>query len=827
MQLPGSQSSIKGKIVIAFLISFIALAGSYWVNKTAFWEIHKSVEDLSSPNKKLIVVNNIFTEINETEKIFRDLVSSDNGRSLKAFTRHSKTMVLLADSLGKLCADNPHQVSLIDSINNLLKVREHLLLNYAEFRRVLKSNNDVLEQTKLLDSIITINTPKVDSTVLTNERNNVITKIDSVEIQAPEEEKRGFWKKLFKASKKEPKRIRQIIRQEINTKVDTVLHTRTDDVTEQVQKIINDIVAEQQARRKKFFKHESQLAVFENSFNTKITSLLSEVNKDILHKTATTYSSAEGSINRSINRIFVIMLIFIVATGIIAFLMLTDVTKSNRYKLLLEQANEETHNQSLSRQRFLSNMSHEIRTPLQSIIGYTEQMTQQEIPNKNYIKAVQTSSEHLLSVINEILDYNRIISGIFTFEKIDFDIKKVVNEVISILKFPAEQKGLELVYHDDEISTNYLNGDPFRLKQVLLNLLGNAIKFTEKGRVTLRISSQFNGNKEVYEFIIEDTGIGIPKDMLEIIFNRFERVNLPLEQRYSGTGLGLGIVKALVEGQGGTIRAMSDQGLGSRFTFHIPYDKGHKVETDASVSFLEVNKFEGLVWLVDDDKWILNLCHDILSKHHINHQSFNAPEDLLNASYTTEPALVLIDIRMPGINGLQLFDRIKHKFSAATKFIALTAQALPEERAEILEHGFDGILLKPFREQELMLLFKMKAKPNDIQASSSAFSGWDRGVLQRMLNDDDVTKILRQYLLETKNDIALLEDTLMAQNAVEASVLLHRISGRTSQIGAKELGTVLRKLEIEIHNHQVMDEAEIQSAIEKMKALMIEIEASC
>ena len=827
MQFSRFESSIKGKIIIAFLISLIALGGSYWVNKTAFSEIHKSVADLTYPNKKLIVVNNIFTEINETEKLFRNLVTHDDNQSFKQFAAHSKKMVLLSDSLSKLCAGNKYQLNLIDSINSLFKVRERLLLNYAEFRRVLKTNSDILQQTKLLDSIITANAPKVDSTVLTNEQNNTITKIDSVEIPQAVDEKRGFWRKLFKASKKEPTKIRQIIRQETKTKVDTVLHTQKDDVTELVQKIINDIVEEQKIRRKKFLSHENQLANFENSFNTKITSLLSEVNKDILTKTESTYNNAEGSINKSINRIYIIISIFILATAIISFLMLADITKSNRYKLLLEDANEETHRQGLSRQRFLSNMSHEIRTPLQSIIGYTEQLSQQELPDKNYIKAVQTSSEHLLSVINEILDYNRIISGIFTFESVDFDIKNVVNEVISILKYQAAQKNIELIYDEALVHEAFLNGDPFRLKQVLLNLLGNAIKFTEKGNVSLIITNQQEGDKEWYEFRVSDTGIGIPNDMLEIIFNRFERINLPFEQRYSGTGLGLGIVKALVEGQGGSITAESESGKGSCFTFKIPYQKGNHPSRKMDLGMMASTSFTGNVWLVDDDKWILNLTHDILTKYGIEHTSFNAPEELLHYEYTTEPAIVLIDIRMPGMNGMQLFDKIKNKFSGKTKFIALTAQALPEERTEILEHGFDNILLKPFKEQDLMSLFKMTARPKDnVGTFKNRESGWDCTVLQGMLSKEEVAKILEQYLIETKNDIAMLKDAVNSSDVGAASILLHRISGRTSQIGAKDLGMLLRKLEIEIHNHNRIEHEPLNAAIAKMKDLMEEIESS-
>jgi len=816
-------SSIRGKIIIAFLISLFALIGSYVVNKLAFGEIRDSVENLSNPNRKLITVNSIFFEMNESEKSFRNLVINDE--SARAFITHSGNMKSLSDSLRVLCYGNDYQVKLIDSISKFLDIREQLLLNYVEFRRALKSNNNIFRQTKLLDSIISLERAKVDSVVFINEQKKTTTKIDSVAVNR-EGEKKGFFRKLFGAAKKEPEKMQQIIQREINVQTDTIIHLKKDQISAEVQQIIGDIEKEQNIRRKRFFNRETELAAFENSFNNKITNLLSEVQKDIVYQTGLTHSQAEKSISRSSIRIYVIIASFFLFAAILFVLMLVDVTKSNKYRQLLENAKDEAEFHSLSRQRFLSNMSHEIRTPLQSIIGYSEQIKDRQQPDRNYMDAIQHSSKHLLHVINEILDYDSINSGKFVFEQKDFEIRQTVWDVISILSFQAEQKGIELKCN--EIAEQHINGDPHRLKQILLNLIGNAIKFTDKGFVSLDVQHQVTGNKEHYTFSVRDTGIGIPFDMQDKIFEQFEQINLPFEQRYKGTGLGLSIVKALVEGQGGHISVKSEPGKGACFTFGITYEKATDIIAISDNNSRPQQAYTGNVWLVDDDNLILQLCSDILKKHGVHYTAFHSAEALINYKNDEKPDMILVDIRMPGMNGIQLFDHIRKQYGAAIKVIALTAQALPEERAEILAHGFDSILLKPFTEPDLMALFNNDIVKVNSKNAPQTFRFLNTSPLENMLsgNKDDLIHILQQYKTDTIADIKSAETALQAEDTAELSLLLHRLSGRTSQIGSKELGMQLRKLEIEAHNNpEALNKDGIENAITDLRALMFEIDS--
>lgn len=817
MDRPSFNKSILTKIIIAFLIALGALGASYFVNKLAFTEIKTSVNDLSFPNRKLIVVNNLFFEVNETEKSFRNLITSDKEVSLKSFLLHSNKMKVLTDSLALLCVENSYQSGLTDSVRKLLSVRERMLLKYAEFRQVVNANSSLLKQTQILDSIIVNNQGSRDSLLLSSQRRRIVTQIDSIEIKS--NDKRSLWKKIFGGKPEDSVKIKRVVKSEVNTNVDTLLQTNRDSLLPQIQMAIAEMAEDQKQRRKLFLTREAKLENFENAFNSRIIQLLSEVEKDILHQTRETHYRAETIIREGIHRIYLIFLFFIVAAVIIALFLLADISRSNKYKQLLLKAKEEAEANSLARQRFLSNMSHEIRTPLQSVIGYTEQLKLQSSPDVKALDAIQLASEHLLNVINEVLDYNRIISGNFVFEQENFELNGLMNDVIAVLSYQANQKGLKLLYDESKVGNVFLKGDAFRLKQILLNLISNAIKFTNEGSVSVEMDTVVRNGQTFYSFCITDTGIGIPEAEQTIIFNRFEQSNLPASQKYAGSGLGLSIVKLLVEAQGGSISVKSKPGEGSSFFFEIPYEIGNAVDKKETAIKVTTVAVEQYVWLLDDDLMILNLCSAILNKYKIRHRIFKSATEMLEADTSPAPDIVMLDIRMPDINGIQLVDKIKHKLPATTRFIAITAQSLPEEHADILQGGFDRILLKPFTQADLLALFKQDQRPLKEGVAHKVIHELNRSLGQSLADE-----ILAQFVIETKSDLLILENALRTVDKDQTVLLLHRIAGRSAQLGFKEVANGFRKQEILVHNLGEMNQQGIQASIDALSALLVEIE---
>ena len=531
------------------------------------------------------------------------------------------------------------------------------------------------------------------------------------------------------------------------------------------------------------------------------------------------------------------MLGFFFLTAVMAYFIFTDITKSNDYREQLEEAKEEAEYHSMAKQRFLANMSHEIRTPLQSIIGYAEALKNEEKPRKQDLETLHSASEHLLYLVNEVLDYSRIISDRFTFEDRVFSINPLLNEVVQVLRPNALAKGLVLRLENLLRPNLYLHGDPFRLRQVLYNLLTNAIKFTENGEVVLKVAGHESGNLAKIEFQVSDTGIGLSKEQTERIFNQFEQADPSIQRRYGGTGLGLSIVKALVEGMSGSVHVTSKQGEGTTFFVTTSMKKADTLEL-AEETPERSYRINGKVWLVDDDAFILKWCSSVLEMNGIPHTAFSSAEEVLSRPWNDEVKFVLTDMRMSGMNGAELVKRLRKSAPDDVKFFVLTAQALPEERKKLLGMGFDGYLMKPFHSRDLLELLEASSAPEIAQPPVAPAEGntedqvphnldFDFSMLTEMTCGDEslLREILDQFVKDSRSDIDSLRHHIAAGELDHAQELMHRMAGRTGQIGARDLSARFRNLEIALRENPLeVSEKEMTQVVNDAASVVEQVE---
>ena len=388
-----------------------------------------------------------------------------------------------------------------------------------------------------------------------------------------------------------------------------------------------------------------------------------------------------------------------------------DVTPQKLLEASLREAKGQAEISTRVKQDFLANMSHEIRTPMNAILGMSQLLTKTELtgPQTSYLHAITSSAENLLVIINDILDLSKIEAGRMAVEHIGFSPAQVCTQVEKTLHFKAEEKGLNFVTHLGSGVPDVLLGDPYRITQVLLNLAGNAVKFTENGTVdvlcTLVAAPCEDGLAEI-EFAIQDTGIGIEAGFLAQVFDDFSQEDSSITRQFGGTGLGLGISKKLVELMGGELRidSQKNQGTTSRFALRLP------IGTGQDVPHKEVSDLSGLQYSLRGKRILLvedNAFNRMLATIFLTNSEMVVTE-ALNGQVAVELAqvqdfdLILMDVQMPVMNGYQATAVLRQQMGLAVPIIALTANAITGEREKCLAAGMNDYLTKPFQETSLM-----------------------------------------------------------------------------------------------------------------------------
>ena len=428
----------------------------------------------------------------------------------------------------------------------------------------------------------------------------------------------------------------------------------------------------------------------------------------------------------------------------------------------------------------IATVSHEIRTPLSGIIGFTDLLRESELNSEQryQVNAIQSASKALMDIINELLEYSKLSAGLELFEEIDFNFYSIIQDVSYLCKTLMLAKDVNLdVELDPDIPIN-LVGDPSKLSQVLLNLLGNSIKFVEKGRIQLKVRCLQDSKESVLlQFEIVDTGIGISEVDLEHIFNSFKQAKQHTYSKYGGTGLGLSIVKQIVQKLGGEIRVSSQLGKGTTFTFTLPYKKGTSVAgvKDNGMT-LSPEEVKGMRILVFED----NPMNQRLIEQRL--QAWGCKAYITeNASYglrileTKVVDMVLMDLRMPVMSGFEITRVIRqHKEKAinTVPVIALTADFTAEDKVECDQEGINDYILKPYTPEELLqkIIINKKAK----KRTKAVMAEPNCSQVKQAAETFDLNQVLNR---ECMGDITMLEEliSLYHKNALEfiGKVRLH------------------------------------------------------
>jgi PAS domain S-box-containing protein len=485
----------------------------------------------------------------------------------------------------------------------------------------------------------------------------------------------------------------------------------------------------------------------------------------------------------------------------------SDITDRKNKEVELNEAKEKAEESGRIKQEFLSVVSHEIRTPLNGIIGMSNllQKTQLSPQQSDYLNTIQISSENLSLIINSILDFSKIESGLLNIQAIPFNLKKILQNIINSNEFKAEQKGLGLFLKLDPKVDSHLIGDGIRLSQVLLNLISNAIKFTISGKIELeiRLVSKMN-NALVLEFIVEDTGKGIPDKMQKIIFESFTQEDSSLGRKYGGTGLGLSISQKLVSLMGGELKLTSQENVGTKVSFILGFPINQEPTSLPENSTVSDSVLIGKkILLVEDNTMNQFFAQKLLEGWGIKVDIANNGKEGVEMFGRKHYDCILMDIQMPEMDGFQATKIIRQE-NKYIPIIALTALSVEEEADNFKSAGMNDYITKPFEAEylkkkliEYMLVYQSYSISSPKSKQIITVQTYNNSLLTQMMkgNQVQIRQMEQLFVNQAEEVMKQMHQYFLLENWKEIGLIAHKLKASIDMLQITNLKQVIRKLE--------------------------------
>jgi signal transduction histidine kinase/ActR/RegA family two-component response regulator len=532
----------------------------------------------------------------------------------------------------------------------------------------------------------------------------------------------------------------------------------------------------------------------------------------------------------------IVMILIVVISGAVLFWYI--ISRMRRQNLLIQEldaSEKKLREVSLIKENFMANMSHEIRTPMNAILGFTNLMKARNKDRglEEFIEAIGKSGESLLTIINDILDISKIEAGMMRIESTFFSVRGLIHSVQTMFAGKMQEKGLDFTISIDELIPDELSGDPTRLTQILTNMIGNAIKFTSEGAIGVVVDNKGRvGNRIRLGFVVSDTGIGITKEKLADIFDRFRQAEDSITRKYGGTGLGLAIAKDLILLQGGEIAVESQPGKGTTFRFTIPYEvagepaRAPVIAASIAAGYTDHRNIRVLV--VEDNEMNQSLLRHLLTDWKLSFELVRDGIEALEKLRTGVFDLVLMDVQMPGMDGYTATMEIRTKLKLQTPVLAMTAHAFPGEREKCLSYGMNEYIAKPINEKELFRLItrltgmdgsRMDVKTGTIAKAPAVYQVID---LQYMWGISDGNKeyertVTEQFMEVIPIDLSALESAL---KTMDMAALRHTAHAMRTDVAIMGLLEKMRP-SLDVLEYHPFDEQAFQKAVLSVKAICL------
>ncbi|MGK7391465.1 MAG: ATP-binding protein [Candidatus Cyclobacteriaceae bacterium M2_1C_046] len=844
------RAGIKSKVLAGFILGLLAIG-------LIGYQVHNQMTSLASsmynnqPQNNLVRYQKILSTLSDAESSVRTFYITNNSNDIRTFNTSKEKLkkfiseadeqtqndelvklnnliyskIYTMEEIIKTRRKNPTENVLEEALDKIDEITDHTAPDFKENTSPSESLEHPDKKTDLIAEKKTLEKDNSEESDIQNEN-----KKKEEEVEEVEEEEKSFFERLF--SRRQPEK--ETKDQQHKTRETEVTNNNPSpkmlpDSSDQLAKNKNN--KEKSNSNQKALNTEEKAAQIEDSlerlstkkklqstiWKDKMLTLIEEDNL-IMQRIRNEMAKLEQKERRSQNKFISaasrskdIIVNNTTAVGIGAFTLILILSlvvvqdfeklKKNRLSLISEKEKADRH--ARVKEDFLANMSHEIRTPMNAIVGYTELLEKTSLASdqKAYLNTIQKSSRHLMVILNDILDYSKLESGKLIINKEPFNPLKSVNQVVKSMEADALKKGLQLKTNiSPEVKTNLL-GDAVRFQQILFNLVSNAIKFTDKGVVTIELSATDADYEQLIELKVKDTGTGIRRSSLNKIFRNFEQAESGRNRKYGGTGLGLAIVKRLVKLHHGTIEVESEEGKGSEFTVSIPYEvskiqkKNPKVKKKKTENY---NFSNYTILAVDDQEYNLELVKIILEKWGANIKIVTSAKEALQQLRDDHAYnLVLMDVQMPEMTGTEATEIIRKKYNKAElPVIALTAASTKEETDKCLTAGMNDVLLKPFKQKELKEILKKYGPDHQTENKNSNIYSLEN--LEKLSNGDDafIADMLEVFVKNTISDFDELQKHVASENWNAVHRTAHKMIAPCRHLGIKQLVNVLEKIEV-------------------------------
>ena len=786
------------RVEIQVLILAISIAAVVIVSgKMAFESLSQIVDTIhkeARPDLKLLTIKDITTDLNQVENSIRLYSLTNNGGFLRSYRQLGDSIQKKLKMLSEYAIPGSEEISHIDSISRLTKRK---LLIWDQIRSLHKSKADTHKSFTDLYS-------KIDT---------VIIKPDTIRFKP--EPKKSFFKRLF--GKRDTTTKRPIIIDKQKDK--DIIKKEIAGVEEQITTEAKNL----QSRETDLFKQNIRIT---KMLNRNILALEIIEQKHLEMKTQEADSLAAQTYGRM--KFFTIAAVILLILTLI--LIFRNLQKNKAYQRVLNEAKTEAENLAKAKEMFVATVSHEMRTPINAIYGLTGQMLQKTEQKEAItdLKVVHKSAEHLIALVNDTLDFSKIESQKMKIEQVDFSPAEILSEILILHKDQAQNKGLELIVTNKVSENLVLIGDPIRLKQILINLITNAIKFTNHGQVSLTVSgNEIAPQKFRLHIEVSDSGVGISTEDLPLIFEEFVQLGTDLRQKQRGAGLGLSIVKKLVKLQDGNIEVQSTLGKGTTFILEIPFKTGRSENLRST----QKPKLQIPAWfsqlhflVVDDEEFNRYLIRNILNNWGISFTEALNGQEAVALARQNKYDLILMDIRMPVMDGYEAAEFIL-KSNPDQKIVALTASSKSAEIQKIRHAGMNVFLQKPFEENDLVniILDLVPEKAEiELQIPTENQTSFNLSELERMASGDDIffKEMLHIFIRSSEDALARFQQNLQNNERIPIAEAAHKLAAPAKHMQADSLYKNLKYLENHVEDLSV---TEIETLVSQIGKEIIQI----